>query len=367
MEIRHSPRSTSVLIFVLGLWSALFLFFLFLVPGRRAGLDKDAALAVRLMTRSLEAIRVCRISAGVPIDPRTDLNRTGLVGLENSPITTSLGRLEAKRTAADPLFAAAVVRMFREAGVRPGDAVALSASSSFPGLIVAALCAARAMDVRVLPVLSLGASNWGGNDPRWTGLETIACLNRGGILDVELLAASVGGEGDVGRDMTAEGRDYLKRRIREAGLPLIEEKTLAQAARARLKLFESRAGAAPIKAFVNVGGSWVNMGLDPEILKLRPGFNPAAAVFVPPAGRRGLIQEMAARGVPIIHLLYVKGLADRYGLPWDPVPLPGSGPPASGEESAPAGPLRFGGAALYLLGLIGGVAAMLRLRRSLTD
>jgi poly-gamma-glutamate system protein len=366
MGIRGSPKFPAVLVITLGVWSTLFLVFLILAPAGHGGVDEDAALAVRLMSRSVEAIRAGRLAAGVPIDPRTDLNRTGLVGIENSPITTSLGQIEAKRTAANPQFAAAVARMLREAGVRRGDTVALSASSSFPGLIVAALCAAQSMDLRILPILSLGASNWGGNDPRWTGLETIACLNRGGILDVPLLAASVGGAGDVGGDMTAEGRVYLKRKILEAGLLLIEEKTLADDVRLRMGLFESHAGGSAIKAFINVGGSWVNMGVDPEVLKLKPGFNPAASVFVPPAGRRGLIQEMAARGVPVIHLLYVKGLADRYGLPWDPFPLPVSDPSASREGKGPARPLRIGGAAVYLLGVIGGAALIHRRRRSLT-
>ncbi len=34
---------------------------------------------------------------------------------------------------------------------------------------------------------------------------------------------------------------------------------------------------------------------------------------------------MVARGVPVIHLLYIKGLVESHGLPWDPVPLPAPG------------------------------------------
>jgi hypothetical protein len=37
---------------------------------------------------------------------------------------------------------------------------------------------------------------------------------------------------------------------------------------------------------------------------------------------------MAAMDIPVIHLLFVNGLAQRYGLAWDPVPLP-----RPGEES----------------------------------
>jgi hypothetical protein len=34
---------------------------------------------------------------------------------------------------------------------------------------------------------------------------------------------------------------------------------------------------------------------------------------------------MSESGIPVIHLLYVKGLAQQYGLPWDPIPLPAAG------------------------------------------
>jgi hypothetical protein len=65
------------------------------------------------------------------------------------------------------------------------------------------------------------------------------------------------------------------------------------------------------------------MGTDSSILKLRPGLTEVETI--PPPGKRGVIQEMASRNIPVIHLLFIKGLADRYGLPWDPVPLPKPG------------------------------------------
>ncbi|MFQ6039072.1 MAG: hypothetical protein ACE5LV_10715, partial [Candidatus Aminicenantales bacterium] len=45
----------------------------------------------------------------------------------------------------------------------------------------------------------------------------------------------------------------------------------------------------------------------------------------PPKPDQGLIYAMAARGIPVIHLLYIRGLAKKYGLEWDPVPLPEPG------------------------------------------
>ena len=43
---------------------------------------------------------------------------------------------------------------------------------------------------------------------------------------------------------------------------------------------------------------------------------------LPLSPARGLLFEFAARGVPVVHLLHVKGLARANGLPFDPVPFP---------------------------------------------
>jgi poly-gamma-glutamate system protein len=334
-------------------WSLLFGLVLWLFPpAAPPDADPDVIRAVSLMSRAIGEIRRYREKQGPQIDARFDLNRTGLVGLETSPITTSLGHLEAKRTATNPGFAGAVVRMFREAGMRRGDFVAVGASGSFPGLILATLSAAEAMDLRPLVVASLGASNWGGNDPDWTWIEVSACLRRAGILKVEPLAYALGGDRDIGADMTAEGRDILERKIRATSRPLLRETDLPAGVASRMAAFEAGAGGEPIKAFVNVGGSYVDMGTDGEVLKLRPGFNAAADVVVPSIERRGLIQEMALRGIPVIHLLYVKGLCDRYGLPWDPFPLPGPAAPDSVRRRFPRPAFLI----VYLAGVILGLA-----------
>jgi len=358
----HPPAG---LLILLGLWSLAFgVLFHFIPPAASRGADPEADRAVALMARSIEALREYRETAGPPIDPRSDINRTGLIGIENSPITTSLGRLEAKRTTANPFFAGAVVRMFREAGVRRGDYAAIGASSSFPGLILATLCAAESLGLKPLLIPSLGASNWGGNHPDWTWLEMSVCLRQKGLLDVVPVALSIGGEKDSGLDMNKDGRGLLQRKIRETGRPFIREPDLAKNVAARAALLEKSAGGNPIKVFVNVGGSFADMGTDEEILKLQPGFNPAFGVPVPPMERRGLIQEMARRGIPVIHLLFIKGLCTRYDLPWDPVPLPG--PSESGPEMEEAfsrgGRIALG---VYLTGMLFGLGWIIRKNRRL--
>jgi poly-gamma-glutamate system protein len=307
----------------LGLLSALFLAGA-LVFAARPLLIRDAMLsASRRMEEAVKAVRNCRESRGIGIDPVRDINRTGLIGLENSIITTSLGSLEAKRTTTNPNFAGLVTLLLHQAGVRKGGVVAIGASSSFPALIIASLCAVQAMEARGLLICSLGASQWGANQPDFNWLDILECLRQSGRPTVDPIAISLGGDQDMGRDMSPEGRTLLLRMGKATGLPFISEPDLERNVRERLRIFERAAGEAKIEAFINIGGSYSNMGTDSDILKVGPGL--ATVSHFPPPERRGVIFEMAARGIPVIHLLYVKGLCDRYGLPWDPSPLPQAG------------------------------------------
>ena len=279
--------------------------------------------AAEIMAASERTLQECRERKNVSPDAATDPNRTGLVGVETSPISTTLGNLEAKRTTTNPNFAGLVVRLLNEARVKEGEAIAVGGSSSFPGLLLAVLSAAKAMDVDALLICSLGASQWGANDPRFTWLDMFACIAGGIEAGGRIIALSVGGEGDVGQDMSEEGRRFLIGEARKSGLPLIEEPNLPRNVERRLRFYEEGAGGKRIAAFVNVGGSWANMGTDASVLVLKPGSTKVRDI--PPPDRRGMIQEMARRGVPVIHLLNIKGLAARYGLPWDPSPLPRPG------------------------------------------
>jgi poly-gamma-glutamate system protein len=319
--------------------SAAYLLLALTMPSPSPAARAEIVEASRLMARATAAVKDCRVSRGIAIDPSADPNGTGLIGVEQSAITTSAGRLEAKRTTTDPAFAGLVASLLREAGVRRGDVVAVGASSSFPALIVATLAAAKVMGVEPLVISSLGASQWGANVAEFTWLGMEECLRRAGLIDVVPIARSVGGEGDGGRDMDPSGRSALAGEIRAGRAPFIQEPDLERNVARRMALYREHAGPRPIKAFINVGGSWANLGTDAEVLKLEPGL--ARDVFIPPPSRRGVIQAMAAAGVPVIHLLNVKGLCERYGLPWDPRPLPlpdETGSPAStvGRGTPPA-------------------------------
>ncbi len=285
--------------------------------------DPDMLKASEIMAQAIQSLRDCRVREVPAGFNKDDLNQTGLIGLEDSPLTTSLGNLEAKRTTTNPNFAGLIVHLLKKAGTGRGDTIAVGASSSFPALIVATLSAAKALDLRPLVIGSLGASQWGANDPQFTWQEMSACLQRAGIFDVAPLALALGGENDSGMDMTEGGRGLLAEKIQKSGQAFLGQPELAMNVRTRMKFYDEGAGSAKIKAFVNIGGSWANLGTDSVVLKLKPGVNDQ--VEIPGPLRRGVIHEMAMRKIPIIHLLYIKGLTGEFGLPWDPIPLPHPG------------------------------------------
>ncbi len=277
------------------------------------------------MRRALDIVAADRTTDGPPLDPVHDVNLTGMIGGLFTPTTSTTGNLAAKRTTANPNVAGLIVHLLHEAGVRDGDYVAVGGSGSFPALLVASLCAAKAMNLEVGLIVSLGASQWGANLPGLTWLDIEAMLSRAALFPqgYETLAASVGGSDDLGSDLSSAGRSALRERILEAGVALIEEKDLALNVAARMEIYRVHGPAGRIAAFINIGGSWSNLGTSAEVLALKPGV--AEVRDLPPQSSWGVLQTMAAAGVPIIHLLNIAALADEYGIPWDPTPLPPPG------------------------------------------
>jgi len=274
------------------------------------------------MRSAIDFIRSCREGKGLPFDLEADPNQTGLIGQKWSVLTTTLGQLEAKRTTTNPDFAGLIVYLLRQAGVERGEAVAIGASSSFPALIIASLAACKALEVTPIYIVSLGASQWGANDPCFTWLDIQGCLEEARWLPELPVALSLGGARDNGTGLRPEGKEMLLRKISERGLKLINEPDLEKNVALRLNLYEIGARGKRIGAFINIGGGWANMGESEEILRLPPGLN---IIDRSPERFQGVVWEMGRRRIPVIHLLYIKGLAEKYGLPWDPQPLPQPG------------------------------------------
>jgi poly-gamma-glutamate system protein len=288
--------------------------------------DVAEAAAVR-MAEATRILKAELLEEGIAIETGLDPNKTGLIGPEWTPLTTTLGDLEAKRSTLNPNFAALLVRYFHDAGLKEGDMIAIGASGSFPGLLVATLCAAREMGLNTMTIASFGASTYGATRPEFSIAKMLRVLSAASVVPDSLIAVSPGGDGDYGENpMFEDSRAIVDRLAKESGARFIrfDPPDLEASIRERLGLYEDRAGGREIACFVNIGGASANSGTSSYTLDF-----PQGLVLDPPriplSATRGLVYEFAARGVPVINLLNVRRLAEENGLPFDPIPLPAPG------------------------------------------
>ncbi|MCK7520730.1 MAG: hypothetical protein MZV64_25030 [Ignavibacteriales bacterium] len=78
-----------------------------------------------------------------------------------------------------------------------------------------------------------------------------------------------------------------------------------------------------IKAFINVGGGISSIGSVENAQFIPNGLSKTLPMKNFPV--RGLLIQMAEKNIPVIHLLNVNQLAQQYGLPANPTPLPRPG------------------------------------------
>jgi poly-gamma-glutamate system protein len=333
---------------------------------------REAAL---LMASAEKAVGERRRELGIPFDPVEDPNGTGLIGLEISELTTTVGDPVSKRTSLNPDFAALTLGWMRDLGLRKGDKVAIAASGSFPGIVLAVLAACQVGGLEPTLILSLGASQYGANIPGLSDVEILAYLEKRGILAGRPAAISLGGEKDAGAsefgdlDSAPALRAIATAATQASGIPLIlppegmkagsgASAWVEASTRDRLeRYFLGR----PPRLFVNIGGAEVAYGSTPASLHLPNGIIREAPVRASGEGR-GLIFDFLDRGIPVIHFLNIKGMALANGLAVDPVPLPEIGSSPIYRRARPARlPALIGLAGAFLILAWKGIAETLRM------
>lgn len=287
------------------------------------GYREQQLAAARTVAQAEQAILNAKRERGIPIESEYDFNSTGLIGPETSFITTDSGDLRAKRTSTVPDFAGATVEMMMEAGLRRGDTIAVGMTGSFPALNIAVYAAAQELGVRPIVISSVGSSYWGASDPEMTWLDMETILYDQGILRHRSVAASIGGEGDNGRNLK-EGREVARQACERNQVLLIEKPTVEESIDQRMAIYQIQAGSAPIRAFVNVGGGVANVGKTTNKRLIPAGLTRHLSLSSRFTGA-AVVARMARRDLPIINLLDVDELARRYDLPVDPGRLPKPG------------------------------------------
>ncbi len=270
--------------------------------------------AVRLVQRAQEAIREAKRERNVAVDRRNDPESTGLIGPQFTLITTDRGTQAAKSIAAHPNFGAAVTQMMLQAGVDRGDLVAIGMTGSLPGQNIAVLAACRVIGAEPVVITSVGSSMFGATDPEMTWLDMESVLSGRKILPYRSVAASLGGGGDVGRGLSPAGRSLIGDAARRNGVRLLEIESLLDAVRERVAVYDlaSASRKKPIALYVNVGGGSASLGGTQNARLIPAGLTRHLAGRNYP--NRGVINILAERGIPVLHLLEVESLARSLGI-----------------------------------------------------
>jgi poly-gamma-glutamate system protein len=242
-------------------------------------------------------------------DTTRDSLKTGMIGIEYTPLTTTLGVETAKELSTCPGWASWIVAELISRGIKAGDKVAVAMTGSFPGLNLALLAALQELDVEVTGISSVGASSWGANEPGFTWPEIESMLHREGVLRVGCGAITFGGTGDRGLEWKETETALAAEVVRKSGLPLIKPRNLRDAVDRRLMFYGK---VKHYKAFINVGGSSATLGGGAKMRFVRGGW------FEEPLGLKGspdgVMDAFLKAGVPCLNLLYLDDLNRRAGI-----------------------------------------------------
>jgi poly-gamma-glutamate system protein len=283
----------------------------------------EKILAAKATKDAMELIKDYRTGRGGSVDKESDPAGSGIIGLASSPITSNIGYLHAKQTTVNPNWGAVMVDLLKKAGVKEGDRIAVGISGSFPAIGIATYAAARVLKVKVITITSVAASNWGANRPGLTWLDMERILYKAAMIPQVSVAASLGGTGDRALGMSEKAQEMLREAIERNKVRFIEAKSMKESIDARMAIYREFSEGGKIAAYVNVGGGTVSVGTVTGKKLYRPGLNkrpPPTALTVD-----GVLTRFAREGVPLIHMVYIEKIAEKYGLPKSPAVMPNVG------------------------------------------
>lgn len=283
---------------------------------------EEMLAASRIVQEAIEHLRPIR-GRIEPINPEVDPTRSGLIGVASSPITSNSGHLEAKQATVNPNWAAVAVRMMGEAGVEPGDRVAVAVSGSFPALNLAVYAALQALDVEPTIIVSGSASQWGANVPGFAWMDIERHLREARILSLKADAATLGGLEDRGVGLDEQGKRLIREAAERAGIELFVPESYEASVAERIGIYQDASSEASVSALINVGGGMATTGPASIDHYFESGLSrsaPSGAFRIP-----SVMGHFLREDVPVIHFSGIRTLATRYGMPYPPSQMPSLG------------------------------------------
>jgi poly-gamma-glutamate system protein len=221
-----------------------------------------------------------------------------------------------------------MVELMVQIGLEKNDTVAVLVTGSMPGGNIAVLTALKALGVNPVVITSVGASQWGANHTDFTWLDMEKILYKAGLIPNRSIAASIGGRNDMGRLLSPEGRNIINTNIAKHGLPLIKKNKLADNIDHRMELFKNITKIDNYCALINVGGGVASLGTSFNSKLLPAGIvyrSDVQNISLQDGGIEGVLSKFSKNDIPVLHVLNIKSLTKKLGMPFAPIPLPDIG------------------------------------------
>ncbi len=279
--------------------------------------DYDEKVKAAELTKvAFDEIKLYKGELNIEIS-KDDYDSTGLIGDRYTPITTTMGTLESKRTSTNHNFAAAIIDMLVEGGVKKGDQVVVVFSGSFPALNIATMAAIEIMELKPYIMASLGSSSYGANNIKLTYLHMARRLKDKEIFTNFIDLVSLGGSNDIASEFDIEVKEELINYISSQNVDFLYEENYQKNIDYRVKKIKENVP--NNKMLINVGGNLVSLGQNEESLYQKNGLIKQKNTFsvLTPSKDKGLIQRSLDKGTPVIQLLNIKNLAHKYQIPYD--------------------------------------------------
>jgi len=236
-------------------------------------------------------------------DAERDTGHTGVIGVEYSALTSTLGYEDAKELSTKPGWASWLVKQLAERGIWEHAEVGVSMTGSFPALNIAVLATLQELHADVKCISSIGASSYGANEIGFSWPEIERLLREEGILKVGSSAVTLGGTGDRGAEWNGEAMDLALRAVKRSLLPLIKPVNLRDGVTKRMLFYGD---ATKYFCFINVGGSQATLGAGAVMRFNRGGW------FLEPLALKGdpngVMDSFLDAGVPCLNLLFLREL-----------------------------------------------------------
>lgn len=280
----------------------------------KAPFFEEKIKAGQIFQEAMKIIKTERERRGLLIDKINDPNETGIIGSQYTTITLERSDLSPHLTSTNPNFPAIFIDLFKKLKIKDGDTVAVGLDGSFPAVNLALYSAMRILNIKPVIITTASSAMWGANHPDFTWLDMEQISFKEKMFTFKSIAASLGGEDDLGRGFSPEARTQLIHSIARNQVEFINSEDLDTNIKKRLDYYFAKGR---IKLFINIGKSIANMGenralLSSGIIKNKPKKMSGNSV----------VQLMIEKKIPVINITDVNKIALRYGLPVAPVPLP---------------------------------------------